>query len=171
MRWTRTERKVSDVIVVLSRGPCSLPKLPNVPIFPNVFPIFQHTPLRLKKNIVIWPGSRRSIVCLSLRLRLIIDLLTTDKARCFATTEFSNCFIIRSLFSFDQLNMSNRSPFSGDRPAIQKRTCNYAWAEYYFVGHVVNSRPMKRKEKYMTNDNCLETISKFSTQQYSARVS
>ena len=35
--------------------------------------------------------SRRSIICLSLRLRQIIDLLATDKSRYFAKTEFNNC--------------------------------------------------------------------------------
>ena len=38
----------------------------------------------------------RSIICRSRRLRQIIDLRDTDKSRYFATTEFNNCFIIRS---------------------------------------------------------------------------
>ena len=42
--------------------------------------------------------SLRSIICLSLRLRQIIDLLATDKSRYFAITEFNNCFIIESPF-------------------------------------------------------------------------
>ena len=43
-----------------------------------------------------------SIMCLSRRLRQIIDWRDTDKAQYFAIAEFNNCFIIRSpsLFSY-----------------------------------------------------------------------
>ena len=44
----------------------------------------------------------RSIICRSRRLRQIIDLRDTDKSRYFATTEFNNCFIIRSPSLFFQ---------------------------------------------------------------------
>ena len=40
--------------------------------------------------------SRRSIICLSLRLWQIIHLLTTGKPRYFTITGFENCFIILS---------------------------------------------------------------------------
>ena len=35
--------------------------------------------------------SRRSIICLSFRLRQIIDLLATDKSRSFCSTSSNNC--------------------------------------------------------------------------------
>ena len=45
-----------------------------------------------------------SIICQSRRLRQITDLRDTDKSRCFAITEFNNCFIIRSPSLFSHLN-------------------------------------------------------------------
>ena len=137
---------------------------------------------------------KRSIICGIRMLRQIIDQLATYKSRYFPITKFNNCFIIRSPFFFDQLNMSKQSlPARGTYPPFSHKsvvsiTGNYAWTEYYwsktlqsrlqssfahdchrgrelsrrkkrkywawerktlmlYAGHVVSSRPMKRKQK------------------------
>ena len=71
---------------------------------------------RLSKiSVSLIKMSRRSIICHSLQLRQIIDLLATDKSRYFAITEFNNCCFI--ICSFDQLNMSSHSlPSRGTDP-------------------------------------------------------
>ena len=73
----------------------------------------------------------RSIICLSLRLRQIIDLRDTDKSRYFAITEFNNCFINRSPSLFSYFNHFLTAQGS-DLPFFSReRGSNYAWAEYY----------------------------------------
>ena len=98
------------------------------------------------------------------RLRQIIDLRDTGKSRYFAITEFKNCFIIRlpSLFFNEYLREGVRahclSCMSNDRDQIAsfpfcsfKRPNTAAHEQtiicgQLFAGHVVNSRPMKRKK-------------------------
>ena len=48
--------------------------------------------------------SHRSIICLNLRLRLIIDLLTTDKSQCFAQPHpiIVNCPPLKTLFCLNR---------------------------------------------------------------------
>ena len=99
----------------------------------------------------------RSIICRSRGLRQIIDLRDTDKSRYFAITEFNNCFILRLPFFCSTKYGKSLSACWGNWSAIftHERSFNYAWAEYYLqqntyvgiAGHVVSSRPMKRKEK------------------------
>ena len=103
----------------------------------------------------------RSII----RLRQVIDLRDTDKSRYFAITELNNCFIIRSssLFFNEYSGEAKRSAiFTQERSQEgEKHGSLYACAEYYldgiahehtiicrqlFAGHVVGSRPMKRKK-------------------------
>ena len=56
-------------------------------------------------------------------LRQIIDQLATDKSRYFPITKFNNCFIIRSPFFFDQLNMSKQSlPARGTYPPFSHKS-------------------------------------------------
>ena len=79
--------------------------------------IFIYSKLQLKKKLSCslllvlifnnyWTRLSKIVICLwradqlfaeaEARLRQIIDLRNTDKSRCFAITEFNNCFIIRS---------------------------------------------------------------------------
>ena len=116
----------------------------------------------------------RSIICQSQRLRQIIDLRDTDKSRYFAITEFNNCFIIRSpifLFLMNILGKRSDLPFSrkGD-PKKEKSTVCFTHEQniicsqtlldgiaheqtiisrQIFAGHVVGSRPMKRKKNFV----------------------
>ena len=48
--------------------------------------------------------SHRSIICLNLRLRLIIDLLATDKSQCFAQPHpiIVNCPPLKTLFCLNR---------------------------------------------------------------------
>ena len=110
----------------------------------------------------------RSIICRSRRLRQIIDLRDIDKSQYFAITEFDNCFIIRSPSLFLYLNHSLTA--HPKRPAIfftesvvtttheQNIICSKSHLDsttheqtiicrQLFAGHVVGSRPMKRKKK------------------------
>ena len=62
-------------------------------------------------------------------LRQIIDLGDTDKSQHFATTEFNNCFIIRSPSLFFVIIFGKSlSDSSGKRSAVfmQERGFNYA---------------------------------------------
>ena len=54
--------------------------------------------------------SRRSIICLSLRLRQIIDLLATDKSRYFAQPRpiIANYYTLRSLSFFSFYKSENK---------------------------------------------------------------
>ena len=110
--------------------------------------------------------------------RQIIDLRGTDKSRYFAMTEFNDCFIIRSPSLFFLMNiLGKRSdlPFSrkSDRKT-EKSTVSFTheqniiWSQtlnqtlldciaheqtiicrQLIVGHVVGSRPMKRKKNLL----------------------
>ena len=118
--------------------------------------------------------SRRSIICLSLRLRQIIDLLATDKSRCFAITEFNKCFTIRSpSFSFLMNILGKRSDLPFSSKSVRKKEkstvsftqeqniiCSQTLLDgiaheqtiicrQLFSGHVVGSRPMKRKKNLL----------------------
>ena len=101
----------------------------------------------------------RSIICRSRRLRQIIDMRDTDKLRYFAITEFNNCFIIRLPFLFSYLNRS-LTAHQSNLPITHERniTCSKTHFDsttheqiiicrQLFAGHVVGSRPMKRKGK------------------------
>ena len=107
-------------------------------------------------------------------LRQIIDLRDTDKSRHFAITEFNNCFIIRSPSLFFLMNiLGKRSdlPFSrkSDRKKekstvsfthVQNIICSQTQLDgiaheqtiicrQLFAGHVVGSRPKKRKKNLL----------------------
>ena len=104
----------------------------------------------------------RSII----RLRQIIDLRDTDKSQYFTIPEFNNCFIIRSpsLFSyFNHLEAQGSGlPFFFEKMVPTTHEQNVICSKtrldgttheqtiicrQLFAGHVVGSRPMKRKEK------------------------
>ena len=119
---------------------------------------------RLSKIILLWFVSGEqiiSIICRSRRLRQIIDLWDTDKSQYFAITEFNNySFIIRSSFYFDQQSISNQSlPARETNPSFSHKSvvsitheqniiCSKTLiCRQLFAGHLVSSRPMKRKEK------------------------
>ena len=100
----------------------------------------------------------------------VIDLWDTDKSRYFAITEFNNCFIIRwlSLFFKEYLREAKRSAiftreqlqegesvvsFTHEQNSIcsQKQLNDIAHehtiiCRQLFAGHVVGSRPVKRKK-------------------------
>ena len=106
--------------------------------------------------------------------RQIIDLRGTDKSRYFAMTEFNDCFIIRSPSLFFLMNiLGKRSdlPFSrkSDRKK-EKSTVSFTHEQnivcsqtlldgiaheqtiicrQLIAGHVVGSRPMKRKKNLL----------------------
>ena len=109
----------------------------------------------------------RSIICLSLRLRQIIDLRDTDKSRYFAITEFNNCFIIRSpsLFFNAYLREAKQSAFFHARTISRVVSFTYGQniicsqtqlddiaheqaiiCRQLFAGHVLGFQPMKRKK-------------------------
>ena len=113
----------------------------------------------------------RSIICRSQRLRkIIIDLRGTDKSQYFAITEFNNRFIIRSLsLFFKGISSGSEAICHFHARAIARRTkpCSFAHEQnsicsqkqlnhiahghtiicrQLFAGHVVGSRPMKRKK-------------------------
>ena len=100
------------------------------------------------------------------RLSKIIDLRDTDKSRYFAITEFNNCFIIRSPSLFFLMNIFGKwsdLPFSRKKEKstvsfthVQNIICSQTQlnvteheqtiiCRQLFAGHVVSSRPMKRK--------------------------
>ena len=121
----------------------------------------------------------RSIICRSRRPRQVIVLRDTDKSRYFAITEFNYCFIVRSLSLFCLMNiLGKRSdlPFSrrSDRKK-EKSTVSFTHAQniicsqtqldgiaheqviicrQLFAGHVVGSRPMKRKKNLLQMIKC-----------------
>ena len=127
---------------------------------------------RLSK--ILWFVSGNQIICLSLQLRQIIDLWDTDKSPYFAITEVNNCFIIRlpNLFSyfnhFLATQRSDLSFFSQEHGSItheQNIICSNTCLDgtmheqtiicrQLFAGHMVGSRPMKRKEKM----HCMITL-------------
>ena len=111
----------------------------------------------------------RSIICRTRRLRQIIDLRDTDESRYFAITEFNNCLIIRSLsLFFNKINniFGKRLALAADHTneqgvvsstheqnsiCSQKKLNDIAHehtiiCRQLFAGHVVGSRPMKRKK-------------------------
>ena len=127
----------------------------------------------------------RSIICRSRGLRQIIDLRDTDKSRYFAITEFNNCFIIRSpslfvcLF-FEGISSGSKAICHFHARAIAKRrkarfhlrmsrilfAAKQGWmtlclSRPLFVGHVVGSRPMKRKKNLQRMIITLCSSSKF----------
>ena len=65
----------------------------------------------------------RSIICQSRRLRQAVDLRDTDKSRCFAITEFKNCFIIRppSLFLMNIFGKRSDLSFFHTRTTARRR--------------------------------------------------
>ena len=104
------------------------------------------------------------------------SILTTDKLRYFAITEFNNCFIIQSLSLFfiiiiikDAKSLSDSSwkqsaIFTQELVSITHEQNNlllvakHSWTVYIaheqtiicrqlFAGHMVCSRPIKRKKK------------------------
>ena len=105
----------------------------------------------------------RSIICRSRRLRQIIDLRDIDKSQYFAITEFDNCFIIRSPSLFLYLNHSLTAHHFFTESVVtttheQNIICSKSHLDsttheqtiicrQLFAGHVVGSRPMKRKKK------------------------
>ena len=108
----------------------------------------------------------RSIICRSQRLRQIIDLRDTDKSRYFATTKINNCFIIQSQSIFGKqsnLPFSLKSDRNKEKSVVsfthepniicsQTKLDDIAHKQtiicrQLFAGHVVSSRPMKRKKK------------------------
>ena len=115
----------------------------------------------------------------SWRLRQIIDLRDTDKSRCFEIAEFKNCFIIRSPSLFFLMDiLGKRSDLLFSRKSDSKKRKHgflYACAEYYLqsntdgrhcawadhylqaviAGHVVGSRPMKRKKNLLRMISCI----------------
>ena len=124
------------------------------------------------------------------RLRQIIDLRDTDKSRYFAITEFNNFFIIRSPSLFFLMNILGKRcdlPFSrkSDRKK-EKSTVSFTHEQniicsqtlmdgiahgqtiicrQLFAGHVVGSRPMKRKKNllrmiiiYVLPQPCLDRV-------------
>ena len=134
----------------------------------------------------------RSIICLSLRLRQITDLRDTDKSRYFAITEFNNCFIIRSpsLFFKEYLREAKRSAsfsrksdhkkeksvvsFTHEQNSIcsQKQLNDIAHehtiiCRQLFAGHVVSSRPMKRKKHLHRMIKWVSQLRRFSPIPYS----
>ena len=111
---------------------------------------------------------------ISLRLRQIIDLRDTDKSRCFVLTEFNNWFILQSpslLFLMNILAKRSDLPFSrkSDRKKEKSKVsftheqniiCSKTQLDgiaheqtiicrQLFAGHVVGSRPMKRKKNLL----------------------
>ena len=114
-----------------------------------------------------------SIICRSRRLRQIIDLRDTGKSWYFVVTEFNNCFIIRSPRLFSYFNHSLTAQgcdlpfFSWDVVPItheQNIICSKTRLDgttheqtiicrQLFAGHVVESRPIERKENNALNDN------------------
>ena len=122
----------------------------------------------------------RSIICRSRRLRqIIIDLRDTDKSRYFAITEFNNCFISRSpslLFNQYPLGKRNDLPFlRKSNHKKEKSTVSFTHEQIIcsqtqldgiaheqtiicrqlFAGHVVGSRPMKRKKNLLWMIICI----------------
>ena len=113
----------------------------------------------------------RLIIYRSRRLRQIIDLLATDNSRYFAKIEFNNCFIIRSAsLSFlrnifgerSDLPFSRKSDRNNEKSLVsftyeQNIICSQtklddigyeqiiSWRQL-FAGHVLGSRPLKRKK-------------------------
>ena len=107
------------------------------------------------------------------RLRQIMDLRDTDKSRYFAITEFNNCFIIPSPSLFlmnilgkrSDLSFSRKSDREKDKSSVsftheQNIICSQTLLDgiaheqtiicrQLFAGHVVGSRPMKRKKNLL----------------------
>ena len=99
----------------------------------------------------------------------IIDLRDTDKSRYYAITEFNNCFIIRSpSFFFNEYpREAKRSAIftkersqEGEKTRFPLRMCRILFAAKHswtalrmsrplFAGHVVGSRPMKKKKNLL----------------------
>ena len=110
-------------------------------------------------------ASRSIIICRSQRLRQIIDLRDTDKSLYFATTEFNNCFFIRSQSIFGKrsnLPFSLKSDRNKEKSVVsftheQNIICSQTKLDdiahehtticrHLFAGHVVSSCPIKRKK-------------------------
>ena len=107
------------------------------------------------------------------RLRQIMDLRDTDKSRYFAITEFNNCFIIPSPSLFLMNILGKRSDLSFSRKSDREKEkssvsftheqniiCSQTLLDgiaheqtiicrQLFAGHVVGSRPMKRKKNLL----------------------
>ena len=113
----------------------------------------------------------RWIICQTRKLRQIMDLQDTDKSWYFAITKFKNCFITRSpsLFFKDyifgkwsNLPFSRKSDRKKEKSVVsftheQNIICSKTKlndieheqtviCRQWFTGHMVGSRPMKRKK-------------------------
>ena len=109
--------------------------------------IFNNYWTRLSKIMICLWRADQLFAEAEARLRQIIDLLATDKSRCFAITEFNNCFTIRSPSLF-----FNNYPREAKWSAIftqersqegEKHGFHYACAEYYLQPNTVG-RHMRR---------------------------
>ena len=110
----------------------------------------------------------RSIFCRSRRLRQIIDLRDIDKSQYFAITEFDNCFyhsITKFVFIFKSLSDSSPEAtrhFFTESVVTTTHEQNIICSKSHldsttheqtiicrqlFAGHIMGSRPMKRKKK------------------------
>ena len=108
-------------------------------------------------------------MCRSQRLRKIVDLRGTDKSQYFVLTEFNiNCFIILSLSLFFSNYLQSDVPFSRNSNCKKEKSvvsfmyeqnviCSQTQLEnikheqtiickQLFVGHIMGSRPEKRKK-------------------------
>ena len=123
-------------------------------------------------------------------------LWDTDKSRYFAITEFNNCFIIRSPSSFFLMNIvgkrsylpfSRKSDRKNEKNTVsftheQNIICSQNWllngiaheqtiiCGQLFAGHVVGSRPMKRKKNLLRMIIILYLQHWFKSQQKSYRM-
>ena len=124
---------------------------------------------------------RADLICRSRRLRQITDLRDTKKSRYFETTDFNNCFIIGSpsLVFNEYLREAKRSAiFTQERSQEGEILVSFTHGlniicrqtnlddivhektiicRQLFAGHMVGSRPMKRKKdlQRMIIDNFL----------------
>ena len=77
-------------------------------------------------------------------LRQIVDLRDTGKSRYFAITVFSNCLIIRS--PGNDLPFLRKSDRKKEKSVVSFTYEQTIICRQLFAGHVVVSRPMKRKK-------------------------
>ena len=138
-------------------------------------PIINNYWTRLSKISWFVCGEQINIICQSRRLRQIIDLRDTDKSWYFALTKFYQS-ITEFVFSMNILGKWSNLPFSRKSnhkkekarfPLCMSRilvAAKHSWTALHmsrpfcrqlFAGHVVGSRPMKRKKKFVSNDFAL----------------
>ena len=130
---------------------------------------------KVEQNIVFFSVASRSIISQRRRLRQIIDLRDTDKSRYFAITKFNSLLLYHSVTEFvflmNILGKRSELPFSckSDRKKekstvsfthVQNIICSQTQLDgiaheqtiicrQLFAGHVVGSRPMKRKKNLL----------------------